>query len=253
VRRARFAHLLRAGSPRMAHPCVLCKGGIPEREHPRDFVFDLAIPVSRHSNKVQKCPPASSATPATIISTISPVVAIIANLGWQARGGRDLFLQIFEETRQRYKFVVVSYVVMPDHIHLLISEPETGTPSTVMQVVKQRFPRTVLDALRNPTLAQNARWATRSTFGRSGFMTSMLERAQACGEASLHASQSGERGSGAGARTMAVEQLSQLRLRRAGRCEDQPVAKGGTSETSGSVALLLQAFSESHPGQSHRR
>jgi putative transposase len=57
---------------------------------------------------------------------------------------RDTFLQILEETRQRYGFVVVGYVVMPDHIHLLISEPERGTPSTVMQVVKQRYARSVL-------------------------------------------------------------------------------------------------------------
>jgi putative transposase len=57
---------------------------------------------------------------------------------------RDLFLQILEETRQRYRFVVSGYVVMPEHIHLLLSEPERGTPSTVMQVVKQRFARRVL-------------------------------------------------------------------------------------------------------------
>ena len=57
---------------------------------------------------------------------------------------RDLFLHILEEARQRYGFVVVGYVVMPEHIHLLISEPEHGTPSTVMQVVKQRFARRVL-------------------------------------------------------------------------------------------------------------
>ena len=38
-------------------------------------------------------------------------------------GARDLFLRIFEQARQRYRFVVVGYVVMPDHIHLLISEP----------------------------------------------------------------------------------------------------------------------------------
>jgi putative transposase len=57
---------------------------------------------------------------------------------------RDLFLQILEQVRQRYVFVVVGYVVMPDHIHLLISEPEQGTPSTVMQVLKQRFARQVL-------------------------------------------------------------------------------------------------------------
>ena len=57
---------------------------------------------------------------------------------------RDLFSQILEQVRQRYRFVVVGYVVMPEHIHLLISEPERGTPSTVMQVVKQRFARRLL-------------------------------------------------------------------------------------------------------------
>jgi putative transposase len=57
---------------------------------------------------------------------------------------RDLFVQILEETRQCYRFVLVGYVAMPEHIHLLISEPERGTPSTVMQVVKQRYARQVL-------------------------------------------------------------------------------------------------------------
>ena len=52
---------------------------------------------------------------------------------------RDLFLQVLEETRRSYRFVVVGYVVMPDHVHLLIGEPERGTQSTVIQVVKQRF------------------------------------------------------------------------------------------------------------------
>ncbi len=57
---------------------------------------------------------------------------------------RDLFLRILEEARQRYQFVVVGYVVMPEHIHLLLSEPARGTPSTVMQVVKQRYARRLL-------------------------------------------------------------------------------------------------------------
>jgi putative transposase len=57
---------------------------------------------------------------------------------------RDLFLEILEDVRQRYQFVVVGYVVMPDHIHLLISESERGTPSTVMQVLKQRSARHLL-------------------------------------------------------------------------------------------------------------
>ena len=61
---------------------------------------------------------------------------------------RDRFLRVLEEVRQRYRFVVVGYVVMPEHFHLLIGEPETGTPSIVMQVLKQRFARQVLTQLR---------------------------------------------------------------------------------------------------------
>jgi putative transposase len=51
---------------------------------------------------------------------------------------RDVFLKILDEVRTRYQFLLVGYVVMPEHIHLLISEPKIGTPSTVMQVLKQR-------------------------------------------------------------------------------------------------------------------
>jgi putative transposase len=59
---------------------------------------------------------------------------------------RDTFLNILEETRRRYLFHVVAYAVMPTHIHLLISEPQTGKVAMVMQVVKQRFSRTrILD------------------------------------------------------------------------------------------------------------
>jgi putative transposase len=57
---------------------------------------------------------------------------------------RDRFLGILEQARQRYRFVVVGYVVMPEHIHLLVTEPEVGTPSTVMQVLKQRSARALL-------------------------------------------------------------------------------------------------------------
>ena len=36
---------------------------------------------------------------------------------------RNLFLEILESVRRRYRFVVVGYVVMPEHVHLLLSEP----------------------------------------------------------------------------------------------------------------------------------
>jgi putative transposase len=35
--------------------------------------------------------------------------------------------------------VVVGFVVMPEHFHLLISEPERGNPSVVIQAVKLAF------------------------------------------------------------------------------------------------------------------
>jgi putative transposase len=54
---------------------------------------------------------------------------------------RDAFLRILNEVRERYQFSLVGYVVMPEHIHLLISEPMMGTPSIVMQVLKQRVAR----------------------------------------------------------------------------------------------------------------
>ena len=64
---------------------------------------------------------------------------------------RDLFLRLFEETRQKYRFVVVGYVVMPEHFHLLISEPQIGNPSTVMQVLKQRYAQRILRRPRRPS------------------------------------------------------------------------------------------------------
>ena len=54
---------------------------------------------------------------------------------------RELLLQTLEQVRRRYRFVVVGYVVMPEHVHLLLSKPERADPSVVMQVWKQSFAR----------------------------------------------------------------------------------------------------------------
>ena len=51
---------------------------------------------------------------------------------------RNVFVQIPGQVRDRYAFSLVGYVVMPEHVYLLISEPIKGTPSTVIQVLKQR-------------------------------------------------------------------------------------------------------------------
>jgi len=56
---------------------------------------------------------------------------------------KNLFVKILGEVRDCYGFAVAGYVVMPNHIHLLISEPAKGTPPTVMQVLKQRVSRRI--------------------------------------------------------------------------------------------------------------
>jgi putative transposase len=46
-----------------------------------------------------------------------------------------------EATRVRYEFVVAGYVLMPEHVHLLVNEPRRGTLATVLQVLKQMTSR----------------------------------------------------------------------------------------------------------------
>jgi putative transposase len=48
----------------------------------------------------------------------------------------DLFLKILQRIRRRYRLVVLGYVVMPEHVHLLVSEPQRETLSTAVQAVK---------------------------------------------------------------------------------------------------------------------
>ena len=69
---------------------------------------------------------------------------------------RDLFLTVLEQVRRRYQFVVAGYVVMPEHIHLLIGEPQEKNPSTVTQALKLGFARRVLaEAKRKRNPAQD--------------------------------------------------------------------------------------------------
>ena len=94
---------------------------------------------------------------------------------------RDLFLRLLEEARQQLQFVVYGYAVMPEHFHLLMSEPEKGDPSLVMKVVKQRFARLVNQEMgtvtrdMSPTHSQKPRMsgaAARVTLGTRYFNTS---------------------------------------------------------------------------------
>lgn len=50
---------------------------------------------------------------------------------------RDVFEQTLERVRQWYGIYICGYVIMPEHVHLLISEPERSTLSRVLQMLKQ--------------------------------------------------------------------------------------------------------------------
>ena len=49
---------------------------------------------------------------------------------------RNLFERSLEVMRQRYDFVVCGYVVMPEHVHLLVSEPKKALLSKALQALK---------------------------------------------------------------------------------------------------------------------
>ena len=49
---------------------------------------------------------------------------------------RDLFVQALERSRKLYGMLVHGFVVMPEHVHLLISEPARGTVANAIQSLK---------------------------------------------------------------------------------------------------------------------
>jgi len=67
---------------------------------------------------------------------------------------RDRFVKILDEVRCRHEFRLVGYVVMPEHVHLLLSEPAKKNPSKILQVLKQKVARALLKKRRRVTNGQ---------------------------------------------------------------------------------------------------
>jgi putative transposase len=139
-----FGSVLR---PRLPHPCVLGKGGL---------LVTGCVPLQLiHSSYVDA---AASALRCRLSFITTSCYQRRALLGTPRR--RDLLVKILEEVRQRYHFVAVGYVVMPEHMHLLVGEPERGNPSVAMQVLKQRFARALLRTMKPPgSSEQGSLWA----------------------------------------------------------------------------------------------
>ncbi len=56
---------------------------------------------------------------------------------------RARFERSLEQTRRAYRFGVIGYVVMPEHVHLLLSEPPDKQLSTALQALKQSVARSL--------------------------------------------------------------------------------------------------------------
>lgn len=54
---------------------------------------------------------------------------------------REILIEELGRVRDERDFKLAGYVVMPEHVHLLIGEPVKGTISTVLQMLKQRVSR----------------------------------------------------------------------------------------------------------------
>ena len=64
-----------------------------------------------------------------------------------SRRRRELFLRSLEAVRSKYELLVAGYVVMPEHVHLLLNEPGRCDLSTAIKALKQSVSRRALRRL----------------------------------------------------------------------------------------------------------
>ena len=55
----------------------------------------------------------------------------------QSPTSKNVFLNSLESTRLLYDFQVAGYVVMPEHVHLLVTEPPTKSLATALAILKR--------------------------------------------------------------------------------------------------------------------
>ena len=53
-------------------------------------------------------------------------------------GARNTFVSMLDEVRMQRGFRLLGFVVMPEHVHVVVSEPEIGNPSDLMLSLKER-------------------------------------------------------------------------------------------------------------------
>ena len=59
---------------------------------------------------------------------------------------KQMFERALEQVRRQYGLFVAGYVIMPEHVHLLVSEPERGRLAQALQAMKQSVARRLIGA-----------------------------------------------------------------------------------------------------------
>jgi REP element-mobilizing transposase RayT len=90
---------------------------------------------------------------------------------FEERETATLLRDILDACRRRYQFLVLAYVIMPDHLHAVIVPREGDTISQVMRYVKGAFAR-----------AYNARHGTRGSVWQPRFHDVMIRREAEVGD-----------------------------------------------------------------------
>ena len=126
---------------------------------------------------------------------------------------RTLFLKILEDVRQSYQFVVAAFVVMPEHFHLLVNEPERDDLSQAMQVLKQRVARRALSELgRSGTAVPNEEHFWQRRFYDFNVWSAAKHAEPSTRRKRITFASAGAAWPGGRAGSMVLEQLPRLRL-----------------------------------------
>jgi REP element-mobilizing transposase RayT len=123
-----------------------------------------------------------------------------------------IFESALERVRRSYRLCVYGYVVMPEHVHLLLSEPQQDTLADALKSLKQGVSRRLIGNLPlKPKPGLNG--APGDICGKRGTTISTFEITRSLWKAALYSSQSGQarivRASGG----LGVEQFLPLRNR----------------------------------------
>ncbi|MHB8301743.1 MAG: REP-associated tyrosine transposase [Acidobacteriaceae bacterium] len=78
---------------------------------------------------------------------------------------RDVFVRLLEEVRVKFRFTIAAYIVMPTHVHLLMTEPSIDTVANSVDMLQQRYRRRYNNSARSDAQVWETRYADVHIFG----------------------------------------------------------------------------------------